>query len=117
MNGGIAFVLDETGEFSKKLCNRSEVDLESATDPADVQALENLITKHFEATGSPRAKWVLENWATKLPKFVKVFPHEYKRVLGVGRFAVGQAAKPALVSRPPVEQVSRPVLSTAVPHG
>ena len=43
------------------------------------------IAKHFEATGSPRAKWVLENWAEMLPRFVKVFPHEYKRVLGVPR--------------------------------
>jgi glutamate synthase domain-containing protein 2/glutamate synthase domain-containing protein 1/glutamate synthase domain-containing protein 3 len=87
MTGGIAFVLDETGDFSRKLCNRSEVDLEPATDPADMHALENLITNHFDATGSPRAKWILEHWATMLPKFVKVFPHEYKRVLGVGRFA------------------------------
>ncbi len=36
-------------------------------------------------TGSPRAKWILENWAEMLPKFVKVFPHEYKRVLGIKR--------------------------------
>jgi glutamate synthase (NADPH/NADH) large chain len=101
MNGGIAFVLDETGDFSKKLCNRSEVDLEPATDPADMQALENLITRHFDVTRSPRAKWILENWATMLPKFVKVFPHEYKRVLGVGRFAVGQVSRPVLPARLP----------------
>jgi hypothetical protein len=51
----------------------------------DLKALENLITRHFEATGSPRAKWILENWASMAPKFIKVFPHEYKRVLGVPR--------------------------------
>ena len=39
------------------------------------------IYRHFEATGSPRAKWILENWAAMLPKFVKVFPHEFKRVM------------------------------------
>jgi len=94
MTGGIAFVLDETGDFSKKLCNRSEVDLEPATDPSDMQALENLVTKHFDATGSPRAKWILENWSAMLPRFVKVFPHEYKRVLGVGRFARKPAPVP-----------------------
>src|SRR6202522_67297 len=45
MSGGIAFVLDETGEFSGVLCNQASVDLEPVTDPADMQALQNLITK------------------------------------------------------------------------
>ena len=40
---------------------------------------------HFEATGSPRAEWILENWTAMLPKFIKIFPHEYKRVLGIAR--------------------------------
>jgi glutamate synthase domain-containing protein 3 len=39
-------------------------------------------------TGSPRARWVLENWAALLPMFVKVFPHDYKRVLAQTRPAV-----------------------------
>ena len=43
--------------------------------------LRDWICRHFEATGSPRAKWILENWDAMLPKFVKVFPHEFKRVL------------------------------------
>ncbi len=85
MTGGIAFVLDETGEFSNVLCNKASVDLEPVTDPADIAALQNLIAKHVEATGSPRGQWILENWLSMLPKFVKVFPHEYKRVLGIPR--------------------------------
>jgi glutamate synthase domain-containing protein 3 len=44
--------------------------------------LEFLIARHAELTGSPRARWILDNWETMLPKFIKVFPHEYKRVLG-----------------------------------
>ena len=44
-----------------------------------------VIERHVEVTGSPRAEWILENCADMLPKFVKVFPHEYKRVLGVPR--------------------------------
>ena len=44
-----------------------------------------------EATGSPRAKWILENWGEMLPKFVKVFPHEYKRVLGIPKYQPGHA--------------------------
>ncbi len=43
----------------------------------------DLIARHVELTGSPRGKWILANWGTMLPKFVKVFPHEYKRVLRI----------------------------------
>ena len=91
MTGGIAFVLDETGEFASVLCNKASVDLEPVGDPADMQALQNLIARHVEATGSPRGKWILENWGEMLPKFVKVFPHEYKRVLGIPRYQPRQS--------------------------
>jgi glutamate synthase domain-containing protein 2/glutamate synthase domain-containing protein 1/glutamate synthase domain-containing protein 3 len=85
MSGGIAFVLDEKGDFAEKRCNLSAVDLEPVREKADVESLRNLVAKHFEYTGSPRAKWILENWDAMLPKFLKVFPHEYKRVLGIPR--------------------------------
>ena len=81
-------VIDETGEFASTLCNKASVDLDSLSDPLDMQALENLIIRHVEATASPRGKWILENWGTLLPKFLKVFPHEYKRVLKVPRSPV-----------------------------
>jgi len=85
MSGGIAFVLDETGKFSSTLCNKSMVDLEPVADPADINALRNLIDRHASLTASPRAQWILENFDTMLPLFVKVFPHEFKRVLGIPR--------------------------------
>ncbi len=87
MTGGIAYVLDETGEFQGTKCNRASVDLETLEEK-DVEELRYWIARHAEHTGSPRANWILENWDTLLPKFVKVFPHEYKRVLGVKRQAV-----------------------------
>jgi len=43
--------------------------------------LQTTIYRHFDATGSPRAKRILESWNAMLPKFVKVFPHEFKRVM------------------------------------
>jgi glutamate synthase (NADPH) large chain len=85
MTGGIAYVFDETGEFSSVMCNRTSVDLDPMSGIADFKILTELVSKHFEYTGSPRAKWILDNYATLLAKFVKVFPHEYKRVLGVPR--------------------------------
>ena len=88
MTGGIAFVLDETGDFRKTRCNPASVDLEPVEDAKDVDELRYWIARHAEETGSARANWILENWDLLLPKFVKVFPHEFKRVLGVPRKAV-----------------------------
>jgi len=85
MSGGIAYVLDETGEFSKTRCNRASVDLETVDIPEDVESLRYWIARHAEETGSPRANWILDNFNQLVSKFVKVFPHEYKRVLGVER--------------------------------
>jgi glutamate synthase domain-containing protein 2/glutamate synthase domain-containing protein 3 len=85
MTGGIAYVLDRAGDFASVRCNRTEVDLEQISAAEDVKILHHLITRHSELTGSPQAKWILQNWETTLPKFIKVFPHEYKRVLGVAR--------------------------------
>jgi glutamate synthase domain-containing protein 3 len=99
MNGGIAYVLDEEGDFVKERCNIALVDLEPVVEPVDVQLLHNLIVRHFEATGSPRAKWILENWEEMLPQFLKVFPHEYKRVLGVPRSPQAYAPPAAVYQR------------------
>jgi glutamate synthase domain-containing protein 2/glutamate synthase domain-containing protein 3 len=85
MSGGIAYVLDETGEFGKTRCNRASVDLERVDVPEDVETLRYWIARHAEETGSPRANWILDNFNQLVPKFVKVFPHEYKRVLGIER--------------------------------
>jgi glutamate synthase domain-containing protein 3 len=85
MTGGIAYVLDETGAFVQSRCNRAGVDLEPVTGDEDVSLLRSLILRHAAATGSLRAEWILENWSTMLPQFVKVFPHEFKRVQGIPR--------------------------------
>ena len=81
MNGGIAYVFDDRGDFKEKRCNPASVDLEAVTDEQDIEDLQTLITRHRDLTGSPRAGWILANWAESLPKFIKVFPQEYKRVL------------------------------------
>ena len=80
MSGGYAFVLDEDGEFSSKMCNTSMVDLD-ALNESDELLVHNLVKKHVELTGSQRGKKILDEWNTFKTKFVKVFPHDYKRVL------------------------------------
>ena len=97
MSGGLAYVLDEVGDFAERRCNPAGVDLEPVTDEDD-PVLFSLISRHVELTASPRGKWILENWEQMLPKFVKVFPREYKRVLreqapGVSGQSAGMAAE------------------------
>jgi len=87
MSGGLAYVYDQSGEFVRVRCNKAAVDLEPIFDPEDVIILESLIRKHLEYTGSPRARAILENWPANLKNFVKVFPHEYKRILAVKKKA------------------------------
>jgi glutamate synthase (NADPH/NADH) large chain len=106
MSGGIAYVFDEQGEFLSTRCNRAGVDLDPLFETEDIQLLERLIAKHVEYTGSPRGKWIQENWAAMLPKFIKVFPHEYKRVLGIARKPVVEeiSVSPALMAKAQVLQ-------------
>jgi glutamate synthase (NADPH/NADH) large chain len=81
MSGGLAYVFDEARAFDSR-CNLDMVDLESVVLPADIEELRGLIARHRDLTGSPKAARILENWADCLPYFVKVFPTEYRRVLG-----------------------------------
>jgi len=94
MSGGVAFVFDEDGQFARR-CNTSMVALEpllpdtqqpgSAAgwhlQTADEVLLRKLIEDHHKWTGSLRAREVLDHWADSRARFVKVFPHEYRRAL------------------------------------
>ena len=81
MSGGIAYVFDPTGDFVRVRCNRTGVDLEPIFEREDILLLEYLVRRHVQYTGSPLGKRIIENWSDMLPHFVKVFPHDYKRVL------------------------------------
>ncbi|HEY3699928.1 MAG TPA: glutamate synthase-related protein, partial [Spongiibacteraceae bacterium] len=80
MSGGLAYVLDETGDFSAR-CNMGMVELESVDDAEDIAELKALIQRHAEYTGSTVALRLLASWQNALAKFVKVIPTDYKRVL------------------------------------
>jgi glutamate synthase domain-containing protein 3 len=91
MSGGEAFVLDEKGVFPD-LCNPEMVDLERVVAEEDEIALRTLLEAHREYTGSVNAARVLDNWSEMLPKFVKVMPRDYKRVLAERRKRQADAA-------------------------
>ena len=79
MSGGIAYILDEAGDFDLR-CNHEMVDLEPVVEPEDQEELHELIQKHYQYTGSANAKRVLDAWDKLLPKFVKVYPRDFRRV-------------------------------------
>jgi glutamate synthase domain-containing protein 2/glutamate synthase domain-containing protein 1/glutamate synthase domain-containing protein 3 len=103
MSGGIAFVLDDRSEFRAHLSAGAAVDLETVAGD-DAALLRSLVERHVEVTGSPRGKWVLENWEEMLGRFVKVFPKEYKRVLEARQAAAAAAASLVPAARVPVAQ-------------
>jgi glutamate synthase (NADPH) large chain len=104
MSGGLAFVLDAKGDFAEKRCNVASVALESIQPgEEDDLLIRALIERHVMATGSPLGKRILENWEQMLPKFLRVFPHEYRRALAAGE-KVGHVVSfpsPALAAEAP----------------
>ncbi len=108
MSGGIAYVLDEAGDFESR-CNMAMVDLEPVVEEEDLnqrlnnlggdleshgrvdilsdmsrfdaERLRQLVANHLRHTGSTRARDILDNWDAILPKFRKVMPVEYRRAL------------------------------------
>jgi glutamate synthase domain-containing protein 3 len=81
MSGGVAYVLDLSGDFSDHRCNHELVDLEDVVDPADVDELRDLIERHYRHTESNMARKVMDDWEDFLPKFVKIMPRDYKLAL------------------------------------
>ena len=83
MTGGLAYVYDETGHFDLS-CNVDSVDLESVLPGTESEKeLLDIIKQHVEATGSAKGKRILEDWNDARPKFVKIFPVEYRHALAM----------------------------------
>jgi glutamate synthase (ferredoxin) len=80
MSGGIAYVLDEDGSFPGRV-NLETVDLDPLT-AEDLETIQRMVRNHFRYTRSARADEVLRKWDSLAPRFVKVFPKDYKRALG-----------------------------------
>ena len=80
MSGGVAYVFDAAGDFATR-CNKQMVALEKLVDQDEIEELRQMIARHGDYTKSTRAWKVLSEWETNVPKFVKVMPKDYKRVL------------------------------------
>lgn len=81
MSGGIAYVLDEAGDFRTHRCNQEMVELTQLSESEDIILVQQMIRQHFRYTGSQVAQRVLENWEIMRLSFIKVMPTDYKRAL------------------------------------
>jgi glutamate synthase (ferredoxin) len=89
MSGGIAYVLDEAGDFKSRV-NMQMVGVEKLESASEIAEVRGLIEKHLAHTKSTRAKAILDSWEKTVPKFVKVMPNDYKRMLACIDRAHGQ---------------------------
>jgi len=80
MSGGVAYVLDEAGDFATR-CNKEMVSLSKVEDEEEVAEVKRLIGRHLQHTGSKRAAEILGAWASWLPYFVRVMPNDYRRMV------------------------------------
>ena len=80
MSGGIAYVLDEDRDLYMKL-NKELIVSEEITSKSDAQELKTMIEEHVNATNSPKGKEILESFEEYLPKFKKILPKDYDRML------------------------------------
>ena len=80
MSGGVAYVLDEDWDLYTRV-NKAMVSLEPVERKQDVATLKQLIKEHVAATGSPLGQRILDDFSGYLPKFKKILPHDYDRML------------------------------------
>jgi len=89
MSGGIAYVLDESGDFAQRV-NKQMVAIEKLEAGIEIAEVKKLVMQHLHFTKSPRAKQLLDEWDLTVPKFVKIMPKDYKRMLACIERAQGQ---------------------------
>ena len=80
MSGGIAYVLDEENELYKNL-NKAMIHIEKVEEKYDIQELREMIEKHVQETGSEKGQRILDNFEAYLPRFKKIIPVDYKKMI------------------------------------
>ena len=93
MSGGVAYVLDEENELYKNL-NKEMISIENVETKPDIQELRQMITGHVEATASEKGMEILEHFETYIPKFKKIIPNDYKKMIMIAARLEEQGMKP-----------------------
>ena len=87
MSGGIAYVLDESGEGGavgggfERVCNKEMVQLFPLLDGKEIAEVRRLLERHVEYTGSSRSRALLDEWETTVSRLIRVVPNDYRRVI------------------------------------
>ena len=79
MSGGIAYVLDTERDLYMRL-NKALVSMQTLSDKADINELKEILDEYFKATGSEKAKKILDNFDEYIPSFKKIIPHDYAKI-------------------------------------
>ena len=79
MSGGLAYVFDQEGDF-RSHCNTDMADVVTLEEAAEIADVRQMIERHLVYTGSPRANYLLGHWEEMVPRFVKVYPRDYRRM-------------------------------------
>jgi glutamate synthase (ferredoxin) len=93
MSGGIAYVLDRAGDFRHR-CNLGMVDVEPLAQAEDIEQVRGLISRHVEVTRSTYAARILDDWIALQPRFVKIMPKDFRRVLAAEARARAEGRAP-----------------------
>ena len=80
MSGGIAYVLDDDNDLYTRM-NKEMVFSQEISNKYDVMELKDMIKEHVALTNSEKGKKILDNFSEYLPKFKKVIPYDYNRML------------------------------------
>ncbi len=80
MSGGIAYVLDEDSDLYMRM-NKELVSVSVVSEKADILELKNMIEEHVKATDSPKGKEILDNFDEYVPKFKKILPNDYAKMM------------------------------------
>ena len=80
MSGGIAYVLDEDRDLYTKL-NKELVEFTELSEKYDIEEVKAMLTEHIAATNSEKGKEILDNFEDYIPKFKKIIPHDYKKMM------------------------------------
>jgi glutamate synthase (NADPH/NADH) large chain len=94
MSGGVAYVYDPDRTFAVS-CNKEMVGLTEVGEPEEVGALKALIERHVAVTGSELGRRLLGDWKATLSRFVKVLPHDYRRMVESQRQLRAKGMSPA----------------------
>jgi glutamate synthase (ferredoxin) len=93
MSGGIAYVLDEDGQFATR-CNRQMVALDKLEDPQEIALVKELVERHATYTESTHARKLLSDWSGTVARMVRVVPDDYRRVLEAQQKMLAQGLTP-----------------------